>query len=423
MLFLDYSKENQPLTPKGLKLLLFETLSSLGKRKKVIVVPPDISRFPSQAGIITQYIYEYYKENIHSILPATGLHSRMSSDEITQMFGTIPEERFHHHDPFSGVTTLGHIPGEVMQDLTHGLWNSPWPCQVNSLLCSDVCDQVISIGQVVPHEVAGMSNFDKNIFVGTGGSKGIDISHYVSALYGIENTLGRIDTPVRRIFQHASRSFLNNLELLYILTVITMDPGGNPGITGLFIGNDHVCFQKAAQFSKKVNITQVANPVKKMVVYLDPLEYKSTWLGNKAIYRTRMAIKEGGELIVLAPGISVFGEVPGIDALIRKYGYCGKEKIRKCVEEYPDLRSNLAAAAHLMHGSPEGRFSVVLCPGKMGKDEVEGVHFRYEDPVSMLKTYDPEKLRPGYNTVKGGEKIYFIQQPGLGLWTTRGAIL
>lgn len=417
MFFVHCSKENLPLTPGDVKTLVYEALSKLGKRKKVMVIPPDISRYPSRAGVITQYIHDYYKEYLFSILPAIGLHARISQDEIKQMFGNIPADLFHHHDPLAGVTTLGHIPGKVMNNLTDGLWKSPWPCQINNLLCSNDCDLVISVGQVVPHEVAGMSNYDKNIFIGTGGREGIDISHYISALYGIENTLGRINTPVRRIFQYASEHFLKKREIIYILTVIDTDPEGNPGIKGLFIGNDRRCFLKAAEFSQKVNITHVERPVAKMVVYLDPLEYKSTWLGNKAIYRTRMAIRQGGELIIIAPGISVFGEAPGIDILIRKYGYIGTEKIRNLTEESSDLGANLAVAAHLMHGSTDGRFSVTLCPGKMGEEEVERVNFCYEDPNSMLKKYDPGNLKPGFNLVKGGEEIYFIQQPGLGLWT------
>ncbi|MBN2534798.1 MAG: DUF2088 domain-containing protein [Spirochaetales bacterium] len=418
-MFERYAKENTFLLSREVKEFVFKALSSLGKRKKVLVIPPDISRYPSRAGEITQYIYDYYEENLFSILPATGLHAPMNKAEIRQMFGTLPVELFHQHDPVTGVGTLGHIPGGQMEILTNGLWNSPWPCQVNKLLYPDNYDLIISIGQVVPHEVAGMSNYDKNLFIGTGGREGIDISHYISALYGIENTLGKIDTPVRRILGYASEHFLKKQDILYILTVIKTDPEGNSGIKGLFTGNDAACFFKAAQFSQKENITYVEKPVQKMVVYLDPLEYKSTWLGNKAIYRTRMAIKQGGELVIIAPGISSFGEVHGIDVLIRKYGYSGTETIKKLVHESPDLRSNLAVAAHLIHGSTDKRFLVTLCPGKMSKEEVEGVSFRHGNPVSMLKKYNPERLSAGYNIVSGGEEIYFIQQPGLGLWTTR----
>jgi nickel-dependent lactate racemase len=419
MLYVDIIKERGCIAHSEVKDLLFHVLSRLGKQQNVIAVPPDITRYPSRAGLITGFLYEYYHEHLDAVLPATGLHAPMSRDERREMFGSVPEELFFFHDPENGVTTLGDIPGEEMDTLTQGVWSDPWPCQVNRLLCRDDPGLIISIGQVVPHEVAGMANYDKNIFVGTGGRKGIDSTHYISALYGIERTLGEIDTPVRRIFHYASGRFFKTRKILYILTVIGPGADGNPGLKGLFIGDDEECFFKAAHYSQSINITRVPEPVAKMVVYLDPLEYKSTWLGNKAIYRTRCAMKEGGELIIIAPGISVFGEIPGIDVLIRKYGYAGTEKIKELVRESPDLGFNLAVAAHLIHGSPDGGFSVTLCPGKMGKDEVERVHFYYEDPDVMMKLYDPGRLKPGKNVLKGGEEIYFVQQPGLGLWTSR----
>lgn len=90
---------------------------------------------------------------------------------------------------------------------------------------------------------------------------------------------------------------------------------------GVFIGDDEECFLKAAELSLEVNFELLDAPLDKVVVYLDPEEFKSTWLGNKSIYRTRMAIADDGELIVLAPGVARFGEDKRIDELIRKYGY------------------------------------------------------------------------------------------------------
>ena len=159
-------------------------------------------------------------------------------------------------------------------------------------------------------------------------------------------------------------------------------------------------------------------PIKKAVVYLDPREFHSTWLGNKAIYRTRMALADGAELIILAPGVKEFGEDKTIDALIRKYGYCGTPATLKAVEANADLANDLSAAAHLIHGSSEGRFKITWCPGHLTKKEIEGVGFEYGDLATMLKRYDPAKLSHGQNKVDG-EDIFFIANPGLGLWAHR----
>ena len=128
-----------------------------------------------------------------------------------------------------------------------------------------------------------------------------------------------------------------------------------------------------------------------------------------------------GELIILAPGVKEFGEDKGIDKLIRKYGYHGTETTLQAVAADPDLASDLSAAAHLIHGSSEGRFKITLCPGKLGKEEVESAGFNYSDLPAMLRRYNPNELRHGYNQV-GGEEVFFVANPGLGLWARRGRL-
>jgi hypothetical protein len=192
-------------------------------------------------------------------------------------------------------------------------------------------------------------------------------------------------------------------------------------VRGLFIGDDAECFELAAALSLKVNFEILDEPIHKAVVYLDPDEFHSTWLGNKAVYRTRMALADGAELIILAPGVREFGEDKAIDGLIRKYGYRGTPATLEAVKTNADLAGDLSAAAHLIHGSSEGRFRITWCPGKLSKEEVEGVGFAYGDLDKMLSRYDPEKLSHGYNTVDG-EDVFFISNPGLGLWAHRSKL-
>jgi hypothetical protein len=188
-------------------------------------------------------------------------------------------------------------------------------------------------------------------------------------------------------------------------------------VRGLFIGDDAECFHAAAELSFRVNFTLMPQPIRKAVVYLDPHEFHSTWLGNKAIYRTRMAMADGGELIILAPGVSEFGEDPRIDELIRKYGYHGTEATLAMVQKNEDLKADLGAAAHLIHGSSEGRFHITWCPGDLTRKEVEGAGFGYGELSHMMQLYDPAKLQQGWNRV-AGEEVYFIENPGLGLWAS-----
>jgi len=261
-----------------------------------------------------------------------------------------------------------------------------------------------------------MANYNKNIFVGTGGPDGINKSHFLGAAYGMERIMGRTHTPVRDVLNYASRHFAAELPILYILTVIGRTQEGQLAVRGLFIGDDEECFIRASDLSMEVNFQMLEQPLEKVLVYLDPDEFKSTWLGNKSIYRTRMAIADGGELVVLAPGLKEFGEDGEIDHLIRKYGYLSTPEVLKAVENNRDLQENLSAAAHLIHGSTEGRFRVSYCAGHLSRKEIESVNSQYAELEEMMTRYDPEKLDEGFNTMPDGEQIYFISNPALGLW-------
>jgi len=402
--------------------LLVESLAQLGKRGRVLVVPPDQSRVHSRAGDLTRYAWEYFGDQLQAVLPALGTHAAMQPEQITRMFGAMPTELFRVHNWRTDVETLGEVPAEFIREQSEGKLNYAWPAQVNRLIAYGGFDLILSIGQVVPHEVIGMANYNKNIMVGTGGRESINRSHYLGAVYGMERIMGRAENPVRNILNYASDCFLRHLPIVYVLTVVGRTADERLAVRGLFIGDDVECFHRAAALSLKVNVERMDAPMQKAVVYLDSHEFHSTWLGNKAVYRTRMALADGAELIILAPGVKEFGEDRGIDALIRKYGYRGTSATLEAVNANADLASDLSAAAHLIHGSSEGRFTIRLCPGHLSKEEVEGVGFEYGDLKTMLTRYSPQALHYGYNPVDG-EEIFFIPNPGLGLWAYRAKLL
>lgn len=416
MLLFAAGSKNTVLTETEIKQGLFSAFEKLGERKKVLALPPDFTRYHSRAGELTRYSYEYYKDKLTDILPALGTHFAMNEKEIETMFGNVPKKLFRVHKWKEDLHTLGEVPPEFIYKVSEGKLNYNWPAQVNKLLVEGAFDLILSIGQVVPHEVVGMANYNKNIFVGTGGREGINKSHFLGAVYGMERMMGRADTPVRKVLNYASDNFAKHLPIIYVQTVIGKDENGKLVMRGLFIGDDFECFKLAADLSLEVNFEMLDKPLKKVVVYLDPHEFKSTWLGNKSIYRTRMAIDDNGELIVLAPGLREFGEDKEIDRLIRKYGYKTTPEILKFVDENDELKNNLSAAAHLIHGSSENRFTITYCPGNIAKEEIENVNFNYADLQSMLNKYNPEKLKDGFNTMPGGEEIFYISNPALGLW-------
>jgi nickel-dependent lactate racemase len=384
--------------------------------KKVLILPPDFTRMYSGAGKITAIYYELLKDTCQvDIMPALGTHVPMTQEEWVAFFGEgVPFDRMIVHNWRNDVVKLGEVPASFVSEVSEGLVNNSIDVEVNRRLVDPSYDLILSIGQVVPHEVVGMANYSKNIFVGCGGSSMINSSHMLGAFYGMERIMGRDFSPVRKVFDYAEENFLAKIPLLYVLTTTT-NSGDEVTIHGLYIGRERSNFETAVKKSQQINLTHMSQRLQKVVVYLDPREFKSTWLGNKSIYRTRMAIADGGELIVLAPAVGQFGEDMENDRLIRKYGYVGREQVLKLVEENEDLKQNLSVAAHLIHGSSDGRFKITYCAGKLTEEEVRGAAFNYMPYEEAAAKYDPAKLTDGFNTVDG-EEIFYISNPALGLW-------
>lgn len=383
--------------------------------KKVLILPPDYTRMYSGAGILTKMYYDCLKDRCTvDIMPALGTHEPMTRGECEAFFGKdVPFEKILVHNWRSDVVKIGEVPAEFVSEVSDGLVKDSIDVEVNRRIVDKSYDLIISIGQVVPHEVVGMANYSKNIFVGCGGSSMINSSHMLGAFYGMERVMGREFSPVRRVFDYAEQHFLKDVPLMYVLTVTTND-GDKTNIHGLFIGRARELFEMAVEQSREKNLTKVDAPLKKVVVNLDPREFKSTWLGNKAIYRTRMAIANGGELIILAPGIKKFGEDAENDRLIRKYGYVGRERVLELVRENADLRENLSVAAHLIHGSSDGRFKITYAAENMSPEEITSVNYSYMPYHKAYELYG--NLKDGMHNING-EQIYYISNPALGLWT------
>jgi nickel-dependent lactate racemase len=391
-------------------------LRALGPLERVLLIPPDYTRLHSGAGALTASLYARLSAHAEvEVLPALGTHAPMTSREIAHMFPGIPQERFRIHDWRNGLKTLGEVPASFVREVSGGRVDYPIRCEVDERLALP-WDRIISIGQLVPHEVIGIAGHDKNVFVGTGGKDVIDRTHFLGAVCGMESIMGRAETPVRDVIAYMAREFAKALPITHLLTVRERTASGALVTRGLFAGDDGACFAAGAPLVKACNLQLLQAPLRKVVVYLDPEEFKSTWLGNKAVYRTRMALADRGELLVLAPGVTRFGEDPEIDRLIRRYGYFGTPRTLEAVLREPELGQSLSAAAHLIHGSSEGRFRIAYAAGGLSRTEVESVGYDFEELEKNLRRYDPQKLTAGPNRLPDGEEIFYVPNPALGLW-------
>ena len=392
-------------------------LEKLGNTRRVLILPPDFTRYHSYGGEITFMLYNKLKNSSYiEIMPTLGTHAPLSPEESDIMYHGIPHEIFKRHDWKHDIVRIGTIPSEITRELTNGLVDFPIHCEINKTLVEGRWDQIISVGQLVPHELAGIANFNKNVLIGAGGKDIIDKTHFIGAMYGLEKLMGHITSPVRKVLDYMGRNFTNQLPVSYLMTVRGVDNDEQIVTRGIYAGNDEECYLRGAALCQEVNIKLLNKEYKKVIAFLDPEEFKSTWVGNKAIFRTRMAVADGGELIILCPGIYTFGEDPVNDSIIRKYGYQNTEKLLKAVNENIDLANNLTPVSHLIISSPENRFKVIYAAKKLSRKEIESVYCNYADFDELVKRYDPSKLKEGENIMPDGEEIFYVSKPAQGLW-------
>ncbi len=415
-------QNDEPISWEAVVEALQRFVDSLDRDiQRILLVPPDYTRKHSGAGRIVAQLYSMLGGRQIDIMPAVGTHSPMTAAEFQDMYGThIPLHRVVVHNWRKDTVYLGTVPEDFVEEVSEGWVRFPIDVSLNERIVRGGYDLIISIGQVIPHEVVGMANYNKNIFVGCGGPDMINKSHFLGAAYGLERLLGRDHSPVRKVYDYAQAQFLGGIPIVYILNVNSTEINPTTGLTdvyGLFVGETREAFELAVALSQKLNITLVEKPFQQAVVYLDEREFKTTWLGCKAIYRTRMAMADGGRLVIMAPGFVRFGEDAFIDQLIRKYGYAGREEILALTKDAPDLQANLAAAAHLIHGSVDGRFEVVVACRHLTRAEVEGVNFQYMPLEEALAAYPISQWEQGYVSAAEGD-LYYINNPATGLWAS-----
>lgn len=414
---------DRPKIEEMLLRTVAESRERLGieRLNRVLLLPPDITRAHAGVGWMTEFLYHHLTEagaDVH-VIPTLGQHVPHTPEDNTWMFGSVPEEKIHAHDWKNGVTHLGTIEAEFVKEKTGGLVDWEIPIDLNTMTVTEDWDLIINIGHVVPHEVLGFANHNKNYFIGLGGKRLLGGSHMASAVYGIENNLGNLLTPVRACFNEAEERYLGHLKDVYIQVVMDYNHDGELIHTGVYVGDDLETYYDAARASLAQNITQFDKPVKKIVAVMQADEFRATWVANKAVYRTRMAIADGGELLVIARGVERFGEQPEVDDLVRKYGYISQAEVLELFATQEDMQDIPHGTAHLVHGSSEGRFTIRYAPGKLTREDIESVGYEYMDVNEALNRYNPEVMRDGWNTMPDGEEVFYISTPSAGLWATK----
>src|ERR1051325_634753 len=235
-----FSESTDAISWERLQALMQQTVAEARTRvcrrpKRVLLLPPDITRMHSGAGRLTEMLYQLLagEADVH-VIPTLGQHVPHTPDENRRMFGSIPNERIHAHDWRGGCVRVGEIGAEEVSKTCGGVADWPIPIVLNRMLMEEPWDLVINVGHVVPHEVLGFANHNKNYFIGLGGKDLICAAHMMAACCGIENNLGNLLTPLRACFNWAEEKFLGKLPDFYVQVVLARDERGKLVHTGVF---------------------------------------------------------------------------------------------------------------------------------------------------------------------------------------------
>lgn len=338
-----------------LSRIVHQALDDVRHGERVLAIIPDKTRddnthvlFPLVAEFLAQRDVASF-----DALVAQGTHPPMSREQKLSKIGL---ENFsgrlfdHRWDEPEELIVLGELSASTVKELTGGLIEQAVPVSINKLLAPGVYDTVLVFGATVPHEVAGFAGGAKYFFPGVAGPELTHTTHWLGALAEIENIIGRVETPTRRLIEAAAD--LIAARVISFNSVVSRKADGELVTYGLFTGDIKEAFRRAAEVSKQVHIRYTGRKYKTVVALLDP-HYDEMWVGGKASYKLGAVIEDGGELIIYAPHLTKLSETHG--ALIEKYGYAPLESVRDMLGASPELRENLCIAAHLAHVAYAGR--------------------------------------------------------------------
>ena len=299
----------------------------------MLLLPPDITRAHSAAGWLTEVLYNLLcdEAEVH-VIPTLGQHVPHTPEENRRMFGAIPEERIHAHDWRGGCVPLGEIPADYVRQTTRGEADWPIPIHLNRSLDRGAVGPDHQRRARRAARGARVRQSQQELFHRPW-RQGDDlrVAHRRRLLRHREQP-GHAGHARPRLLQQGRRA--NSSAVCPTFTSRSSWPAATrvswctPASTWATTWRP---IWRPRRQSREQNITVLDEPIQKIVCVMQGDEFFSTWVANKAIYRTRMALADGGELLVIAPGLKRFGEQPEVDALIRKYGYCGTPKVMEAL--------------------------------------------------------------------------------------------
>jgi lactate racemase len=399
-----------------------KSLAGFDFGKRVLAIIPDQTRddatpflFPLAARILAEKGVEkldaLVAQGTHAPMSETGKRQKIGADfeTLPEIFGAVFD---HEWDNPHALSQIGEIGAREIFELTGGVFDESVSITINRLVAPEFYDSALVFSSTVPHEVAGFSGGAKYFFPGVAGRELTDATHWLGALSEIENVIGRIETPTRRLIERAA-DFIK-IPVVCFNSAVTRTDQNRLRCHALFVGDIFEGFRRAAEVSQKVHIKFVSRKYRRVVALLDE-HYDEMWVGGKASYKLGGVVETGGELIIFAPHLKNVSLTHG--AKIEKYGYAPIETVRKMVAENAELAADLCVAAHLAHVAYAGkindngeifpRFSIKLATG-LSAETCRKLKFEFLD----WRAFDPRIYEADAETLvveRAGRDLYLVE--------------
>ena len=385
--------------------------------KRVLVLIPDGTRtmpMSSMVDILEQALLP--RVAALDYLVALGTHPPMDDAQLARLIGRpVVNGRFGRSQIFnhdwsdpSVYAHLGTIPASEIMEITNGALNEDVPVALNRLAVE--YDHVLICGPVFPHEVAGFSGGTKYLFPGIAAPEIIHFTHWLGALITNYQMIGTIDTPVRAVIDRAAALLDRPISLIAL--VVTHE-----GVAGVFCGETHDTWRRAAALSARRHIVWVDHPFDRVVSVM-PTLYADLWTAAKGMYKMEPAIADGGEVVIYAPHVAEVSHVHG--KLIDEIGYHCRDYFVAQWERFRRYPGGILA--HSTHvkglgtfdascGLETPRIRVTLATG-ISRERCDRVNLGYMDPTDL--DIERELADCGTHALvvpRAGELLYRVGTP------------
>jgi nickel-dependent lactate racemase len=397
----------EPCDGGALQQAIEHACSSLSGARHITVLIPDLTRSLPTAGILRQLVPALEQVGEVTLLVALGTHPTLSEKQLTQLTGlsrsarqaTWTRTRLVQHDWLDSDShrSAGRLASALVQELTSGAMTDGLDVVLNRLVVET--SAVLILGPVFPHEVAGFSGGAKYLVPGVAGAELIHMTHWIGALATNLATIGREDTPVRRIIHAAAELLPHPVHALSFVLA-------QPGVMQIHSGTHDESWSAAVQGARVLNTRAVDAPVLRVLAQ-PALRYGDMWTAAKAIYKTEPIVKTGGEIVVYAPHITSLSVVH--QSMLMQVGYHIKDYF---LSDWPRFESVPGAIlAHSSHVRGSGvmlagrelpRISVTLATG-ISREVCERVGLGWSDPGRI----DAEAF--DLHVRDAGEVLYRVQ--------------